>query len=491
MQRRTPGPMPPPTPKRTRSLPALLLGACVLALAGAGATALFLQSKGVTPRALAPYVEKRSSGHNNTIVGIGKWSEAALMRLDRGAPGTGLAEFPGIGAQRTGTAMPPGPERLVGTVEELRGAVASAEPGDVITLMPGAYRIARASVAIMRAGRENAPVVVRARLPGSVDIAVDTSIGFAVGAPYWRFENLSIRGVCSQHQFCEHAFQVTGAGHHFAARNNTIVDFNAHFKVNGVDGRFPDAGLIESNTLRNDTVRNTATPVTPIDLVAASGWSIRRNLIADFVKGHGDRISYGAFAKGGGAGNVFEQNAVVCEARLRGAPGHRVGLSLGGGGTGPAYCRDRKCVVEQEGGMLRSNLVASCSDDGVYLNNAAATRMEHNTIIDTGGVQVRFAASSADIEGNLVDGGIRSSDGGVLRLNDNRSTGIALLYAGYHPNRSVFVNAGDFNFAWRGQAPRRSVASNAPDLCGTSRPAKPAYGAFEDFAPCMQTAGKP
>ena len=140
---------------------------------------------------------------------------------------------------------------------------------------------------------------------------------------------------------------------------------------------------------------------------------------------------------------------------------------------------------------MRSNLVASCSDDGVYLNSAAATRMEHNTIIDTGGVQVRFAASSADIEGNLVDGGIRSSDGGVLRLNDNRSTGIALLYAGYHPSRSVFVNAGDFNFAWRGQAPRRSVASNAPDLCGTSRPAKPAYGAFEDFAPCMQTAGKP
>ena len=477
--------------KRVGPLSALLLGCCLLGLIGAAAGALFLEAKGVTPRALAPYVQKRSSGHNSTIVGIGMWSEATLMRLDRGAPGTALAAFPGIGAQTAITPAPFGKERLVGTVDELRAAIGSAQPGDVITILPGAYRIARGSVAIERPGRENAPIVVRARLPGSVRIEVDATIGFAVSAPYWRFENLALRGVCGQHQYCEHAFQVTGGGHHFAARNNTLVDFNAHFKINGVAGRFPDAGLIEANTLRNDSVRETATPVTPIDIVAASGWTVRRNLIADFVKGYGDRISYGAFAKGGGGGNVFEQNAVVCEARLRGASGQRVGLSLGGGGTGRQYCRDGRCIVEQEGSVLRSNLVASCSDDGVYLNNAAATRFEHNTIIDTGGVQVRFAGSSADIEGNLVDGAIRSSDGGVLRLLDNRSTGIARLYAGYHPVRALFVNAGEFNFAWDGAAPRRSAPTSAPDLCGKPRPAQPAYGAFEDFAPCLQASTRP
>ena len=477
--------------KRTRWLAALLVGCCVLGLAGATAGALFLEAKGVTPRALAPYVEKRSSGHNNTIVGIGKWSEATLMRLDRGMPGTSLATFPGIGAQAAGASAPSGKERLVGTVEELRGAVGSAEPGDVITLMPGAYRITRNSVAIGRSGLEEAPIIVRAQLPGSVQIEVEAAIGFAVGAPYWRFENLVLRGVCRHHQYCEHAFQVTGGGHHFVARNNTLVDFNAHFKVNGVAGRFPDAGLIEANTLRNDSVRNTATPVTPIDIVAASGWTIRGNLIADFVKGQGDRISYGAFAKGGGVGNVFEQNAVICEARLRGAPGQRVGLSLGGGGTGRQYCRDGRCIVEQEGGVLRSNLIASCSDDGMYLNNAAATKLEHNTIVDTGGVQVRFAGSSADIEGNLVDGAIRSSDGGVLRLRDNHSTGIARLYAGYHPVRGLFVNAGEFNYAWDADAPRRAAGSRSPDLCGKPRPAQPAYGAFEDFAPCLQATARP
>ena len=484
--------------RRARSLaPALLLAAGLLAVAAAAGAALFLQSKGVTPRALAPYVEKRSSGHNNVIVGIGKWSEATLIRLDRGAIDATTdtviapAAFPGLGAQAAGAPAPSGNERLVDSVEQLRAAVASAMPGDVITLMPGRYRIDGPSVAITRAGAQHAPVVVRAQRPGAVDIDVNAAIGFAVGAPYWRFENLSMRGVCRQHQYCEHAFQVTGGAHHFAALNNTIIDFNAHIKVNGVNGRFPDAGLIEANTLRNDSVRATTTPVTPIDIVAASGWTIRRNMISDFIKGNGDRISYGAFAKGAGSGNVFEQNAVICESRLRGAPGQRVGLSLGGGGTGRPYCRDARCIVEQEGGVLRANLVASCSDDGVYLNNAAATQLTHNTLIDTGGVQVRFAGSSADIDGNLVDGAIRSRDGGVLRMNDNRSTGIALLYTGYHPVRGLFVNPGAFDFSWDGTAPRRSVATRAPDLCGKARPALPAYGAFEDVGPCMQAAPKP
>ncbi len=64
-------------------------------------------------------------------------------------------------------------------------------------------------------------------------------------------------------------------GQHFIARNNVITDFNAHFKINGNEGRFPDDGLIEQNTLTATAVRETANPVMPIDLVAANGWTIR------------------------------------------------------------------------------------------------------------------------------------------------------------------------------------------------------------------------
>ena len=59
----------------------------------------------------------------------------------------------------------------------------------------------------------------------------------------------------------------------------------------GWDGRFPDEGRIESNTLRNQGVRDTVAPVTPIDMVGVDGWLVRRNLIADFAKGRGDRMT--------------------------------------------------------------------------------------------------------------------------------------------------------------------------------------------------------
>ena len=474
---------------RKRWLGLLLLP--LLALAGA---ACFLQQQGVTPRALAPYVERRSAGHNDLIEGVGRFLHAALLRLDRGAPApgnSGMPLFPGIGAQARQVAQSApaaGTERLVASADELRQAIADASPGDVITLLPGAYRFVHAAIAVSRPATAHANIVVRARTPGTVTIEFDILEGFVVSAPYWRFENLTIRGVCKVHAYCEHAFHVVGAATHFVARNNTIVDFNAHFKINGDANKFPDHGRIEANTLRNDSVRDTANPVTPIDIVAASHWSVRRNLISDFVKGGGDHISYGAFAKGGGSDNLFEQNVVVCEARLHGAPGQRVGLSLGGGGSGKEYCRDRKCITEQERGVIRSNLVASCSDDGIYLNNAAASKLVHNSLVDTGGIDVRFAASSADIEGNLVDGDIRGRAGAVLRLDDNRSTPIALLYLGYHPARGPFRAPEALDFQWRGEVPRRAApATLTPDLCGSTRPATPAYGAFEDIGPCLQS----
>lgn len=476
--------------RRIGGLLRLSLAAGLLALACAGAGALFLQDRGITPRALAPYLDKRTSGHNSAIVGAGQWSAAALVRLDRGAAGApALFEqrFPALGAGRALPLPDGGARRVVATSDEVRQAIATAAPGDVITLLPGRYRFSKVPLNVSRAGSEKANIVLRAEQAGTVDIELELVEGFNVSAPYWRFENLAIRGVCKEHKWCEHAFHVSGAASHFASVNNTIVDFNAHFKINGAGGAFPDYGRIEGNTLRNDSVRATSNPVTPVDLVAASNWTVRRNVISDFIKGGGDRISYGGFAKGGGSANVFEQNVVLCESRLRGAPGQRVGLSLGGGATGKPFCRDRKCITEQDQGIVRSNLIASCSDDGIYLNNAAASKVMHNTLVDTGGVQVRFAGSSADIEGNLVDGDIRSRDGALMRLQENLTTPIAMLYTGYHPQRRLFADAQAFDFRWKQEPPRRQGAGAlTPDLCGATRPASPAYGAFEDIAACQK-----
>lgn len=452
----------------------------------------YLDNAGFTPRSMGPYIERRSKGHNAAIETAGQLAGKWLLRADRGDTPLRASAWSGrVGMQPAtlASSSPPGQEILVSDSAGLLRAIAGAQPGQLITLLPGRYRIER-KVEVSRPGSAEAPIIVRVRQPGSVYLDMATEEGFKVSAPYWRFENLSLYGKCPADGGsggCEHAFHVVGNAHHFAAVNNLIVDYNAHFKINAEGGRYPDHGLLESNTLRNDSIRMTPRPVTPVDLVTASHWVIRRNLISDFIKGNGDRISYGAFVKGAGSNNLMEENVVLCEDRLRGAPGQRVGLSLGGGGTGKSYCRDGgKCITEQNDSTLRANLVASCSDDGIYLNAAARSRLLHNTLVDTGGITVRFATSSAEIDGNLVDGIIRSRDDGIVHLGDNLHSSAAWLYVGSHPQRALFRDPLNFDFRWREPAGRRTTDGEpVPDLCGPARIARPRYGAFDDFASCL------
>jgi hypothetical protein len=379
---------------------------------------------------------------------------------------------------------------LITDVAQLRAAIADARPGDVITLAPGDYLAHGQSIDIGRAGTAHAPITVRTPQQGSVTLHFALLEGFHVRAPHWVFENLTIVGACRDHGDCEHAFHVVGAAHNVVIRHNDLRDFNAHIKINGAGGAFPDNGRIESNRFTNSAPRTTDAPVTPIDLVAASGWTIEGNFIADFVKDGGDFTSYGAFAKGGGDGNRFLRNVVLCEHRLRGAKGRRIGLSLGGGGSDPRACRDKRCVVEHDDGLMRDNLIASCSDDGIYVNRSARTQLLHNTLLDTAGINVRFAESAARVDGNLLDAPIRVHAAATSSGGDNRAAWLPALYLGFAGARRHFAAAGDLDLRWRAEPPRRDAADepSPPDLCGQPRGAQPAYGAFEDFGACLRAA---
>jgi parallel beta-helix repeat protein len=463
-----------------------LLAAGVLAVVSGGVLLAAIDHVGRAPRTLAPYIEKRSSGHHPLIENTGRRVAAILTSLDRGSADVPPAQLALVaGRPRLGAGI------QVATPDALRTALRQAAPGDVITLAPGTYRFQGKGIDVARAGSADAPIVVRAAQPGTVRIELETLEGFVVGAPYWRFENLNIDGVCPADDDCEHAFHVIGDGHHFASVNNTIRDFNAHFKINAAGGRFPDDGLIEHTTMTATHARATTKPVTPIDIVTASGWTVRANLITDFVKRDGDHVSYGAYAKGAGKNNVFERNVVWCEQMLRGLPGQRIGLSLGGGGTGTEFCRDGRCITEQEGSTLRANLIVGCSDAGIYLNEAAGSKVFDNTLIDTTGIDVRYPASSAQVDGNLVDGPIRARDGGIVHLGDNRAAPLWRAYLGSHPVRGLFRAPQTGDFAWRDDAPLRDGAdegerpADALDLCGTRRATPAVYGAFARFTECL------
>jgi hypothetical protein len=476
----------------SRLLKRLLLAAAFVIITMGITLSYMLERLGVPPRALGPYLERRASGHHPVIVRAGEWMSRTLVSLDRGAQRPFLAQRFAIGAQANAAPVTPdvnGSGILVSSTDDAFKAIGAAHPGDVITFLPRVYRFRGRSVDVRQNGTAQKRITLRAPRLDSVFIEFDTTEGFVVAAPYWTFENLTIRGACSDHSNCEHAFHVSGKGSHFIARNNRITDFNAHFKINGSDEGFPDYGIIERNTLSNSTVRQTENPVAPIDLVAVNHWIIRGNLITDFVKGQGNQISYGAFAKGGGANNRFEQNVILCENQLRGARGQRVGLSLGNGGTGKQYCRNKRCIAEQDGGAIEANLIAFCSDDGISLNRSATSKILHNTLIDTGGISVRFAESTADIEGNLVDGAIRSQNGALIRAEDNYETPTAQLYLGVHSIRDLHHNPQELDLKWKGMPPRRANYGAAPfDLCNSGRRTNPAYGAFEDFSTCLSEA---
>lgn len=465
--------------------------ALALVAAAVGAAWWMIERAAVSPRELAPYIEKRSSGHHRLISSAGSELGALLRALDRGdaptrAPLRALEQLH-IGAQPQAAGQDDG-AIVVRDVSQLRAAMDKAEPGNVITLAPGRYLIDHRPVTAARPGQLDAPVVVRAQQPGTVELVSRVREAFLVSAPHWRFENLVLLGQCVRDDVCEHAFHVVGAAHHFAAVNNSIGGFNAHFKINGSGGKFPDNGLIASNTLFNPAPRATHLPVTPIDLVAASDWTIRANIIRDFVKLHGNQVSYGAFAKGGGSGNLFERNVVWCESALHNQPGQRVGLSLGGGTTGAQFCRDRRCITEQQGGIVRANLIVGCSSAGIDLNNAAASVVEDNTLIDTAGLSLRDAATSARLYGNLIDGAVRVRDGAVLHQRQNYTTPRLRAYLGSHPVRALFVDAAAGNFAWRGQAPQVVLDGEhraRVDLCGSARDGS-VMGAFDDFTRCQR-----
>ena len=439
-------------------------------------------------------------GHNPVIVKIGglavdylRWAERSVTAKPASADVIGTFDGLRIGAQPSTTALQSAPASMPGRLvtvissDQLRSALASAVPGDVITPLPGRYRLTGSYLKLDRSGTAAQPIVVRAEEPGTVHFDLEMVEGFWVTSPYWTFENLNITGVCATQGACEHAFHIVGNAHHFVARNNTIMDFNSHFKINGEDRVWPDDGLLEFNTIINNSVRQTANPVDVIDLVGASNWQIRKNFIADFFKGEGNRTSYGGFAKGAGSHNIFENNVVICEYRVRDPGAITVGLSLGGGGTGAPYCRDQRCVVEQANGSIRGNLIAACSHEGIYINHSAQSVLTHNTLIDTAGITVRFPSSSADVEGNLVDGLIRTRDGALLRSVDNRDTSAIALFSGLHLVRDLM----DFGAKPLSNKtlPKRNVSGSTapvPDLCGTSQGAARAYGAFERFAECRR-----
>ncbi len=378
--------------------------------------------------------------------------------------------------------------------EELLHAVSHARPGEIILLNPGKYIIKKTGIYVSSGGTPLQPITVRAEHLGDVNLEFDSLEGFHINSPYWIFENLIIKGICSIDDDCEHAFHLVGECNGFVLRNSRIHEFNSPIKANrlkiGDEPRItPNGILLEGNSFFNSRARQTANPVTFIDVVGADYFILSNNLIADFQKAGGDHISYGVQIKGNSVHGVLEKNLVVCEYGTTG--GVRVGLSLGGGGTGRQFLEPGD-IYEHSKGIVRNNIVMYCSDSGLYLNKANDTRVFNNTFYATSGIDVRFPESTALIVNNILSGDIWDRNGGKsIRRNNlignvnNKLFSLRQSFAGW------FVDPAAGDFSLKNGRDIVDKGEETPgliweDFCGYPRQGTPDMGAIEygDTQPC-------
>ena len=438
---------------------------------------------GRTVSELNRYLQKRLEGHTRLEMVLRPPLLYVQSLVERPIPDV---PFPSLGkGQQLGQPTSAGTDAaiLAKSPEDIRHGIKTLQAGQIMEILPGTYRL-QGAIVTGSAGSAQAPILVRASRPGTVIIEFDTTEGFQIHHPYWIFENLVIKGACPQDTNCEHAFHIVGDAHHTTIRNNRIIDFNAHLKINGDGkGNWPDDGLVQNNTLTNTRPRQTHLPTTPIDLVGASAWIVADNVISNFVKGQGDLTSYGIMMKGGGNNGRIERNLIICTQKDLSQPGLRVGLSFGGGGTGKSYCRDTpRCATEHTGGAASNNIVAHCNDFGIDVNRSSQITVAHNTLINTSGIDVRQSPASVEIRGNLLDGYIRGRDGAKLVQVSNTISNL----------NNVFELPDGLNLGWH--SPPDAVASSpmaGNDFCKRPRAETTRPGAFSLPLPCASPVTEP
>lgn len=412
---------------------------------------------GKTPNELIRYIKKRLAGHPKLEFVALPLLDALHRRYERPVPM--IPSDLGKGQRLAGDELRLLADIYVSNAEDLAQAMRIARAGQSIELLPGRYDIHR-RLDTEAAGTAESPITVRSARAGEVTLHSYVAEAINVSQPHWLFENLDFKGVCEEDSTCDHAFHIVGEARHTTLRNNRMVDFNAHIKINGENGAWPDEGLFQFNTLVNTRSRDTTHPVTFFDLVGASGWRVEDNLLARFIKQHSNKVSYGIFMKGNSQGGIIERNLVICAPDDISQPGVRVGISLGGGGTGESMCRDENCRFEHRFARVVNNIVAHCNDSGIDVFKSADILIAHNTLINTSGIDVRGPQSSARVAGNLFEGSLRRRHGARLLQERN----------GAGDMRPYFFDADALNLSWSGlRAPVEGIPGVTHDFCGKER----------------------
>ena len=89
-----------------------------------------------------------------------------------------------------------------------------------------------------------------------------------------------------------------------------------------------------------------------------------------------------------------------------------------------------------------------CSNDvGIYVNRSRDSTIEHNTLYNTLGIDVRYSESTANIENNVLSGRIKTRDNATV-MQANNLVVSRNFFTGKDALSSYFVAPDIGNFSW-------------------------------------------
>lgn len=363
------------------------------------------------------------------------------------------------------------------TSGELRDAFASAVAGDVILLSAGTYRF-EAALWTSNDGTADEPITVTSADATTAKLDFDSLEGMVINNRFWIIEKIWINGACAEPGNCEAGLGVKPDAHNLILRESRLSNWIQHVK----GARSPDAEVEDASILNcelwNDRIHWAGG--TPLDLVGGKRWRIVGNYIHDY--GGDDNGDYGIFLKGGTDDGIVERNLVICEQDRPGG-GATVGISIGGGGTGAEFCENRDCSCEDNGSIIRNNIVLHCNDTGLHSRRGCGSKFYNNIVYDTAaGLQIQVDSDGAPLEirNNVLSGEIY---GGTNYVASDNLLNVppAVFRAAYaDPDSADFTDGPDTSGLRDLGAPLAEVPA---DYCGRTRGGHD-FGAIEFPAAC-------
>lgn len=354
-------------------------------------------------------------------------------------------------------------QTMVTNVAELEAAYAAAAAGEEIVLADGTYTLT-APLRTQRGGGDGSPIVVRAANRHAAIIESNGAVAaFRVVHPYWTFRGLYVRVTGSSIR--GFWMETAGANVHIVDNRIEVGDqAEAGIKASGgPNPPQPDFALVEDNEIWFPAPTNHQFGE-GIDAVAVDGWVIRGNVIHGARQAAGG-VAFGVLTKGNSRNTIIENNLFY---------DNFIPISLGAGGTGQQFLRDRDPSFEDRDGIIRNNVAIRSDDVAVYLFLVRNAKVYNNTFIDSfttcgadcSTIDVRFDGD-ADIRNNILDKKIEDREGG-------RHTAASNVMLPSRDDTSWFADAANFDFHLREGTPPIDVgevlADVPADMDGEARP---------------------